>query len=220
MYQGAKAVADIYGAEGPVKIYDGIMGFVGALNDLIGLIGKVQDYLADEKTVNTKVRAALKSLAGKKTFSEADAKALEEAVQLYETKVLGMELTAKSLSGKVTRAIGMVPDKGITAVAQKEAESKLDELLKALIALQTKLKPIEKKLVTYKLNAGAAKALAKKEKTASWTSWAASNAYDFKDVAWAAWERDFESVADDLTDKGIDFLIKKFSVPENVVVPI
>src|SRR5580698_10000491 len=73
MYQGAKAVADIYGAEGPLKIYDGIMGFVGALNDLIGLIGKVQDYLADEKTVNTKVRAALKSLAGKKTFSEADA---------------------------------------------------------------------------------------------------------------------------------------------------
>ena len=220
MYQGAKAVADISGAEGPLKIYDGIKGFVDALNDLIGLIGKVQDYLANEKTVNAKVRATLKSLAGKKTFTEADAKAFEEAVQLYETKVLGMEMTAKSLSGKVTRAITLVPERGITPVARKDAEDKLDDLLKALVKLQTTIKPVEKKLLVFKLNAGAAKAHAKKEQPSSWASWAASKAYDFKDAGWSAWEKDFEDVAQDLTEKGIDALIKKFSVPENVIVKI
>lgn len=220
MYQGSKAVADMYGAEGPLKIYDGIKGFLDALNDLVGLLGKIQDYLADEKAANAKVRAMLKSIAGKKTFSEADAKALEEAVNLFETKVLGMEITAKSLSGKIARAVALVPDKGILPAVQSEAENKLDTLLKALVKLQTTLKPVQKKLHTYKLQLGAAKAHCKKEQPTSWASWLASKAYDFKDAAWSAWEGQFEEAAQDLEEKVIDALIKKFSVPENVIVPM
>jgi len=220
MYQGSKAVADMYGAEGPLKIYDGIKGFLDALNDLLGLIGKVRDYLADEKTANAKVRALLKSLAGKKSFTEADAKALEDAVNLYETKVLGMEMTSKSLSGKITRAISVVPDKGILPAVQKESEDKLDELLKALVSLQTKLKPVEKKLQTYQLQLAAARAHAKKEQPSSWASWLASKSYDFKDAAWSAWSGDFAEAEQDITEKGIDYLIKKFADPENVIVPM
>ena len=220
MYQGSKAVADMWGAEGPLKIYDGIKGFLDALNDLIGLLGKVQDHFASEKTANAKVRAALKGLSGKKAFTEGDVKALEEAVDLYETKVLGLEMTSKSLSAKVTRAISIIPDKGITPAAQKEAEQKLDEVLKALVKLQKTLPPINNRLKKYRLNLGAAKAFCKKEKPSSWLSWTASTGYDFKDSIWSAWEGNFADVAQDLTEKGVDYLIKKFSVPENVIVPI
>ena len=220
MYQGAKAVADMWGAEGPLKIYDGIKGFLDALNDLKELVVKFQDFFATEKTANAKVRAALKAMAGKKTFTEGDVKALEDAVNLYETKVLGMEMTSKSLSGKVTRAIAAVPANGIKPEAQKEAEVRLDHLLKALIKLQESLKPVEKQLKTYKINLGAAKAFVKKEKATGWGSWLASKGYEFKDAIWAAWEGKFDELADELTDKGIDFLIKTFSVPENVIRPI
>jgi len=220
LFQGSKAVADIYGAEGPLKIIDGIKGFVDALKDLQELIGKVQDYFASEKAVNVRLRAALKSLAAKKSFTEGDVKALDDLVHLYETKVLGMEITAKSLSAKITQAIGMVPSKGIASQVQKEAEEKLDELLKGLVQLQTTLKPIEKQLLKYKLNLGAAKAFAKKGAPQSWVSWAASKAYDFKDTAFSAWEKKLADVAQDLTEKWVDYLIKKFSVPENVVAKI
>lgn len=217
LYQGTKGAMDALGAEGPLKIYDGIKSFIDALKDLMELLGKAQDQFASEKAVNGRVRAALKAMAGKKTFTESDVKALEELVQLYETKVLGMEMTAKSLSSKLTLAISRVPEKGIAPEAQRDAESKLDGLLKALTALGKKLQPVEKKLKLYKLNLGAAKAYAKKEKAQSWIAWTASKSYDFKDAGWAAWEKDFADVADDLTDKVVDYLIKKFSNPENVV---
>jgi len=216
-YQGGKAILDIWGMEGPLKIADGVKGFVDALNDILDLIGKVQDYFANEKAANTKVRAALRTVLGKRTFTEGDAKALEDAVNLYETKVLGMEMTARSLSAKIAHAISVVPREGIAPAAQAEAEQKLDGLLKGLVKLQQTLQPIQKQLKTYKLQVGAAKASAKKEKPTSWASWAASKGYEFKDAIWASWEGKFDEVKDILQEKVIDALIKKFSNPENVI---
>jgi hypothetical protein len=89
-----------------------------------------------------------------------------------------------------------------------------------LIKLQKTLPPVEKKLNTFKLNLGVAKAYAKKEKPTSWLAWSASKAYEFKDTIWSAWEGKFDDVAKGLTEKGVDYLIKKFSVPENVVVKV
>ena len=217
LYQGSKAVADVWGVEGPLKIYDGIMGFVEALKDLYGLAVKMQGYFQDEKTVNARVRASLKGLTSKKVFTEGDVKALEDLVNLYETKVLHMEMTAKSLSAKITHAIALVPENGIIGEARTDAERKLDELLKSLVTLQITLKPIQKQLLRYKLNCGAAKAHCKKEAPSSWLSWSASKAYEFKDTAFSAWEKKFEDVAKDLTEKTVDYLIKRFSVPENVI---
>jgi len=50
--------------------------------------------------------------------------------------------------------------------------------------------------------------------------WTASQGYDFKDSIWAAWAGDFADASQDLTEKGIDYLIEKFAEPENVVAPI
>jgi hypothetical protein len=51
-------------------------------------------------------------------------------------------------------------------------------------------------------------------------SWDTHTVRGSKSFRTAAWQKDFDAVAQDLTEKGIDFLIKKFSVRENVVVPV
>ena len=215
--QGRKAVLDMWGMESPVKIFDGIKGFVEALQGLVELLGKLRDHFADEKTLNAKVQAAFKGLASKKSFTENDVKSLEDLVSLYETRILQLQMTAKSLSAKVAHAVNLVPRDGIKPEAQRAAETELDNTLKALVKLQTTLNPMDQKLRKNKLKLGAAKAHAKKEPEASWLRWAASTGYEFKDAAFALWERNFVELASELGQKGIDALIKTFSVPENVV---
>ncbi|MBS1856755.1 MAG: hypothetical protein JST11_15410 [Acidobacteria bacterium] len=219
LYQGGKGLFDVFGGEGPVKIFDGIKGFMEALNDLMGLLEKLRDLFADEKTVNLKVRAALKNLASKKSFTEGDVKVLEDLVHLYEAKVLAMEVASKSLSAKIAHAVTVIPRNGIKPEAQKEAETELHNLLTGLVKLQTNLKPVEKQLLKYRAYLGAAKQQAKKEPS-SWLSWAAGKAYDLKEAIFAGWESKFDEAAKELAEKGVDALIKRFAVPENVVVSV
>jgi hypothetical protein len=215
--QGVKAAADVFGAEGPLKILDGIKGFVDALKDVYGLLCFVRDQFADEKSVRAKVKAGFKQLQSQKTFGESDVTAVAGLVALYEAKVLSMENSAKNLSAKISQAISDVPKTGITSEARKEAEDRLDTQLQALVKLATTLKQVDKQLTTFKMNLGVAKATAKKEQPTGWLVWLAAKGYDLKDVAFDAWELKFAQAAQGLSEKVIDALIKKWSVPENVV---
>jgi len=219
-FQGGKAMADVYGGESPVKILDGIKGFVDALKDIHGLLCFVADQFADEKTVRAKVKAGFKKLQSQRSFSESDVATVAGLVALYETKVLAIEKSAKGLSAKIAKAIGEMPTGGITQEARKEAEDRLDSQLEALVKLSTTLKRVDKALGTYRLNLGAAKAAAKKEAPPGWLAWLAEKGYDLKDIAFDAWELNFAQAAMGLSEKALDALIKKWSVPENVVVAV
>jgi hypothetical protein len=216
--QGAKAAADVYGAEGPLKIYDGINGFIEALKDLYTLLCQLRDQFADEKTVRAKVKAGFKSLQSAGSFTESDVNSVSALVALYETKVLAMEASAKDLSSSISKAIAEVPEAGIKPEVTKEAEGILDERLNRLVLLQETLKKVEKQLLNFKLNLGAAKATAKKETPPSWLAWIASKGYELKDVAFDAWELNFAQAAQGLAEKAIDTLIKTYSKPEDVVI--
>lgn len=215
-YQGASAVKDMYEGESPVKILDGIKGFVDALKDVHALLVVARDQFSDEKTVRLRVKAALKKLQAQKGFTESDVAAVASLVSLYETKVLTIEKSAQRLSSAITQAIREMPSEGITRTARQEAEHALDEQLQALVRLSTTLKRVEKQLTRFKLNLGAAKQAARKEKPESWTQWLAAKGYELKDVAFDAWELNFAQAAKGLSEKVIDALVKKWSVPENV----
>ncbi len=214
-YQGYKGVMDFASGESPLKILDGIKGFIDAAKDILGLVQKLLDQRADEKTVNARIRAALKTLGSKKVFTEGDVKSLEDLVSLYEAKVLAMEMSGKSLSAKVASAVTAIPADGITPEAAKQAEKALDEVLKELVKLQTAVKPAQEKLKKYKLTLGAAKQQAKKE-PASWLTWAVKG-YEFKEAGFLALDQKFAEMDWELAEKGIDAVIKTFGDPGNVI---
>ncbi|HUB78837.1 MAG TPA: hypothetical protein VMB03_08585 [Bryobacteraceae bacterium] len=153
----------------------------GAVNTFVkGLIeikGLVEDYAkvyATCPTMRNKVKEGLASLKSKAKLTKSDVEQFAKDVDLFEDKLLVLELKTKAVASKLNAMIASIPKEGtVKPEAIQEAEKALDKCIKGVVEASTEINRSSKYMVNLKKNLGAAKALAKNDSTfATVLSWA------------------------------------------------
>jgi hypothetical protein len=122
----------------------------------------------------------------KPRISRSDVEAFFNDVNLYEGKLLAIEVQARSVSAKVNAALSAMPKTDIKPEASRLAEQALDKSIQELVGCSVSIKVAEKYLTTLKKNLGAARASAKSDPALtavkSWATAAYGKINDLKDI--------------------------------------
>jgi hypothetical protein len=187
VWSGIKFMLDVgeMAAE-PLVLPLAINSFVSNLMEIKRIIEDFGKVYADCPVMRKKVKDGLTSLKSKPKLTKSDVEQFGKDVDLFEDKLLVLELKAKGMSAKVTAMIATIPKKGtVKDAAIEKAEKALDECLTGLVGASSEVNKASKYLLTVKKNLGVAKASAKSDSTyatvSSWAVLAYKTINDFKD---------------------------------------
>ncbi len=179
---GLVSVVTTGGVAAPLVIKE----FVDNLIDLKKLFDDLGDHYLSLAQARKRVRDGLVALKSKPRITKSDVEAFANNVELYEAKLLEIEVKARSISTRVNAALSAIPATGIKPEAAKLAEDALDKSIKELIECSVSIKAAEKYVVTLKKNLGAARTAAKNDPALTtvknWAVAAYSKINDFKDI--------------------------------------
>lgn len=187
VWSGIKFMLDVgeMAAE-PLVLPVAINSFVSNLMEIKGIFEEFSKVYAGCPAMRKKVKDGLTSLKSKPKLTKSDVEQFGKDVDLFEDKLLVLELKAKGLSSKVTAMIATIPKKGtVKDEAIAKAEKALDDCLTGLVDASSEVNKASKYLLTVKKNLGLAKANAKNDSTygtvSSWAVLAYKTINDFKD---------------------------------------
>ena len=160
--------------------------FVSNLMEIKGIFEDYAKVYADCPAMRKKMKDGLNALKSKPKLTKSDVEQFGKDVDLFEDKLLVLELKTKAMATKVNALIAAVPKKdAVKPEATKKAEDALHDCLSGIVEASGEINKASKYLLTLKKNLGLAKANAKNDPTyatvSSWAIAAYKTVNDFKD---------------------------------------
>ena len=163
-----------------------IKEFVDNLVDLKKLFDDLGEHYMSLAQARKRVRDGLSGLRTKPRLTKSDVEAFAGHLNLYEAKLLEIEIKARAISSRLNAALTAMPKAGLKPEALRLAEESLDKSIKELIECSVSIKAAEKYLGTLKKNLGQARAAAKSDpaltSVKNWAMTAYTKINDFKDI--------------------------------------
>ena len=187
-WTGVKAFGGLAGAvtSGGAAAPLAIKEFVDNLLDLKKLFEDLGEHYMSLAQARRRVRDGLSGLKSRPQITASEVEAFSNTVNLYEARLLVIEVKAQAIATKVNVAVTAMPTAGFKPEAVRLAEQALDKSVHELMECAVSIKTAETYLTALKKTLGTARSSAKRDAALTsvkkWAMTAYSKINDFKDI--------------------------------------